>query len=109
MIEKRIKYEYGQLVKNRPNGKRPGYRGGGGQAGGTGDMGGGSGGTADGPGDTGGEGGNNPSDGSDSQNGGNNNNNNNDGGSNKPNIGQVTGPVSPPNICLLYTSPSPRD
>ena len=30
--------------------------------------------------------------------GNNNNNNNNDGGSNKPNIGQVTGPVSPPNI-----------
>jgi len=104
VIEKRIKYEYGQLVKNRPNGKRPGYRGGGGQAGGTGDMGGGSGGTADGPGDTGGEGGNNPSDGSDSQNGGNNNNNNNDGGSNKPNIGQVTGPVSPPNI-----APTPDD
>jgi hypothetical protein len=88
VIDKRIKYEYGQLVKNRPNGKRPGYRGGGGQAGGTGDMGGGSssgsGGAADGPGDTGGEGGNNPSDGSNSQNGG-NNNNNNGGGADRPN------------------------
>ena len=49
-------------------GQRVGFRGGGGQAGGTGDMGGGSG-AADGPGDTGGEGGNNPSDGSDSQSG----------------------------------------
>ena len=94
MIAKRIKYEYGQLVKNRPNGKRPGYRGGGGQAGGTGDMGGGSssgsGGAADGPGDTGGEGGNNPSDGSNSQNGG--NNNNNGGGADRPNMAEMTGP-----------------